>query len=139
MDPMDYRVLLMLASTYRLWGKIRLAHLQPWIEEWNLPEIYAGIEGKGAADAAYATAMEIEYCRISGTKYSGGAADIYKCFDQVRREIVYDLLKAAGTPQQILHAYRDFQEHLVVRNTIAGGWVSPTSNPPPFLRETLSR
>ena len=60
LDPMDYRVLLMLASTYRLWGKIRLAHLKPWISTWDKQEIYAGIEGKGAADAAYATAVEIE-------------------------------------------------------------------------------
>ena len=54
------------------------------------------IEGKGAADAAYSTALEIEYCRVMGIKYSGGAADIYKCFDQVRRDIVYKLLEAAG-------------------------------------------
>ena len=78
MDPMDYRVLLMLASSYRLYGKIRLSHLQPWIDGWNLPEIYAGIEGKGAADAAYATAIEIEQCRVAGIKYTGGAADIFR-------------------------------------------------------------
>ena len=40
--------------------------LQPWIDSWNMPEIYAGIEGKGAADAAYATALELEYCRVMG-------------------------------------------------------------------------
>ena len=47
MNPLDYNVLLMLASVYRLWGKIRLEQLQPWIETWQLPEIYAGIEGQG--------------------------------------------------------------------------------------------
>ena len=123
----------MLASTYRLWGKIRLAHLQPWIDEWNLPEIYVGIEGKGAADAAYSTAIEIEHCRVAGIKYSGGAADIYMCFDQIRRAIVYEVLKSAGLPSPIAHAYRDFQEHLMVRNTIAGGlgepYFKPTSIP----------
>ena len=65
--------------------------------------------------------MEIEYCRIRGLEYSGGAADIYKCFDQVRREIVYELLKEAGFPAGLLHAYKDFQEALQVRNTVAGG------------------
>ena len=29
MDPMDYRVLLMLSSVYRLWGKMRLVDLKP--------------------------------------------------------------------------------------------------------------
>ena len=32
MDPLAHRVLLMLASVFRLWGEIRLVHLQPWIE-----------------------------------------------------------------------------------------------------------
>ena len=89
MDPLAHRVLLMLASVYRLWGKIRLVHLQPWIETWALDAIYAGIEGQGANDAAYATAVEIEYCRVHGIEYSGGAADIYKCFDQIKREKLY--------------------------------------------------
>ena len=129
MGPMDYRVLLMLSSVYRLYGKIRLPQLQPWIETWDLPEIYAGIEGKGASDAAYATAIEIEFCRMHGMNYSGGAADIYKCFDQVRREIVYKLLREAGLPTGILHAYRDFQETLKVRNTVAGGLGEPYWKP----------
>ena len=71
MDPMDYRVLLMLASPYRLWGKIRLVHLQPWIETWDMDEVYAGIAGKGAADAAYASAILIELCRLKGEAYTG--------------------------------------------------------------------
>ena len=101
MDPLDYRVLLMLSSIYRLYGKVRLAQLQPWIDSWNMPEIYAGIEGKGAADAAYATALEIEHCRVTGTRYTGGAADIYKCFDQVRRDNVYRILEEAGMPMKL--------------------------------------
>ena len=133
MDPMDYRVLLMLSSVYRVYGKVRLAQLQPWIDSWNMPEIYAGIEGKGAADAAYAPALEIEHCRVNGTKYTGGAADVYKCFDQIRRDIVYQLLEKAGMPRRIVLAYRSFQEALTVRNTVAGGmgqtYVRPTSIP----------
>ena len=39
------------------------------------------LKGKGAADVAYAIALEIEYCRITGRPYTGGAADIFKCFD----------------------------------------------------------
>ena len=61
MDPLAYRVLLMLPSVYRLWGKIRLAKLQPWIAKRALPPIYAGVEGQGPNDASYATAVEIEY------------------------------------------------------------------------------
>ena len=76
MDPLAYRVLLMLPSVYRRWGKIRLAKLQPWIAMWALPQIYAGIEGQGANDASYATAVEIEFCRAHDIEYTGGTADI---------------------------------------------------------------
>ena len=136
LDPMDYRVLLMLASTYRLWGKIRLTHLKPWIATWDLQEVYAGVEGKGAADAAYATAIEIEYCRLAGTPYTGGAADIYKCFDQIRRNVVYKLLDRAGMPKRVTHAYRNFLEALVVRNTVAGALAKPTRDPHRFRKGT---
>ena len=133
LDPMDYRVLLMLPAIYRLWGKIRLEHLSPWISTWDLQEVYAGIEGKGAAVAAYATAIEIGYCRLAGTPYTGGAADIYNCFDQIRRDVVYKLLDRAGMPKRVTHAYMNFLEALVVRNTVAGGlgeaYTRPTSIP----------
>ena len=31
LEPLGYRVLLMLPVVYRMWAKVRLAHLQPWI------------------------------------------------------------------------------------------------------------
>lgn len=98
-----------------------------------MPQIYAGIEGQGASDASYATAVEIEFCRVHDIEYTGGAADIYKCLDQIRREIVYKVLEEAATPRGVWHAYKDFQEALEVRNTIAGGlgeaYGTPTSIP----------
>ena len=133
LDPLAYRVLLMLATAYRTWAKVRLEHLHPWISTWALEEIYAGVEGQGANDAAYATAVEIETCRLAGVNYSGGAADIFKCFDQIQRPIVYRIMEMAGMPKSILTAYRNFQEELRVRNTIAGGlgeaYAKPTSVP----------
>ena len=47
MDPLEYRVLLMLSTVYRVWGKIRLPQLQPWIATWDMQGIYVGVEGKG--------------------------------------------------------------------------------------------
>ena len=63
----------------------------------------------------------------------GGAADIFKCFDQVNRELVYELLEKAGLPRRVLAAYKGFQEHLTAYNTVAGGigqgYAKPTSTP----------
>ena len=50
-----------------------------------------------------------------------GESDVYKCFDQIQRLIVYKILEEAGLPEGVLRAYRNFQEALVVRTTIAGG------------------
>ena len=46
LNTLAYRVLLMLPAIYRMWSKNRLRHLQPWIAEWTLPEMYAGVEGR---------------------------------------------------------------------------------------------
>ena len=56
-EPLGDRVLLMLPVTYRMWEKVRLVHFQPWVQLWQLPDMYAGVEGKGAADAACEAAM----------------------------------------------------------------------------------
>ena len=87
------------------------------------------LKGRGGNDAAYATAVEIEYCRMHGIDYTGGAADICKCFDHVRREIVYKLMEETGIPRGVLHAYQDFQERVMVRDTIAGGFGEAYSKP----------
>ena len=70
--PLAYRVLLMLPTIYRTWAKIRLRRLKPWIAAWKLPEMYAGIEGQGAADESYSTALQIEHCMVHGVDFTGG-------------------------------------------------------------------
>ena len=78
MDPMEHRVLLMLPSVYRLWGKTRLRHLEPWVAEWAVVELYAGVGGRGAEGASYATAVLLENIQPKGEHLSDGVADIYK-------------------------------------------------------------
>ena len=93
------------------------------------------MEGQGANDVAYTTAVEIELCRLLGTDYSGGSADIFRCFDQVQRPIVYKVLQLAGIPARVLNAYRNFQEAVMVRNTVGGGLGEEYSKPT-YRKET---
>ena len=60
LEPQSYRVLLMLPTVYRLWAKTRLRHIAPWVNDWRTDEMFAGVPGRGAADAAYHTALVIE-------------------------------------------------------------------------------
>ena len=64
--------------------------------------MYAGIEGQGAEEAAYCTALLIEHCRLAGQEFTGGAADIHNFVDQVQRDILYGLPEKAGMPTEIL-------------------------------------
>ena len=60
LDPLAYRVLLMLPAVYLLWGRTRLNHLGPWVAGWDLEEIYAGTKGKGG------TRCHQQHCSLYG-------------------------------------------------------------------------
>lgn len=72
LNPMAYRVLLMLPVLYRTWATARLQHLAPWISTWAMDEMFARMEGKGAADAAYHTAIITEHALVNCTAMTGG-------------------------------------------------------------------
>ena len=85
------------------------------------PEIFAGLECQGAADAAYEKTISMELSRLRGEDCTPGAAAIVKCFDHIRRPLVYEIMDEAGMPSRIRKAYERFQEKLNVHNTIVGG------------------
>ena len=62
-DPLSYRVLLILPVLYRSWASARLEDLRPWIPEWELEGMFAGIEGVGAEDAWWQTSLSLEFCK----------------------------------------------------------------------------
>ena len=82
--------------------------------------MYAGVPGRGASDASYATAVDMEYYRCCGHRITGGVADIFKCFDQLVRRLVFELMRLAGMPLRILHPYADFLTGLIVYNGLVG-------------------
>ena len=67
------------------------------------------------------TLSTIEDLKLEQKHYCGGTADIAKFFDQVRRQLVYKIAKAAGMPQPVLTAYMSYLENLYVYNCLAGG------------------
>ncbi len=74
----------------------------------------------GAADRSLRTALQVEKCKVLGIASSGGVNDIYKCFDQVIRHLVYELLRKGGMPAKVVDTYARFHEGLEAHNTIAG-------------------
>ena len=66
---------------------------------------------------------------MTGTEFSGGSADIYKCFDQILRPLVRKSLKEAGMPERVADTYIKFLKNLKVSNTVAGGLGEPYGRP----------
>ncbi len=65
--------------------------------------------------------MRIELSNLRNENFAAAAADIYKCFDQIQRPLLYEIMEKAGMAKEILSAYKSSQEELKVRKTISGG------------------
>ena len=123
--PQDYRNLSITSVTYRLWATTRLRDITPWAESWRIPGIFAGLPGVGAEDAWYITSVYLEEAKLTNTPYLGAAADIWKCFDQIVRPMLYAILRLMGLPVGMLNAYSSFLDNLVFINSLAGGLGKP--------------
>ena len=119
-DPLNYRILLVTSVPYRRWAATRLRQCNDWIGEWATSDMFAGIAGMSAEEAWYSTAILIERAKLQGKPASGASVDIHKCFDQLVRELLYDILEEAGCPDELLIAYKSFIENLIVHNFING-------------------
>ena len=59
--------------------------------------------------------------RLTDTPFCGGVVDIAKFSDQIRREVVYKMVAAAGMPLNILKTYTAYIENPLLYNCLAGG------------------
>eukprot|EP00973_Karenia_brevis_P055130 7666161-Karenia_brevis.AAC.1 len=107
---------------YRRWAATRLKHLAPWYSLWADDCMFAGLPGRSAEDAWYLTALDVESSLISDVHLVGGALDLYKCFDQVIRSMMYVILLLSGIPLPILTAYINYHEHVSCYFSIAGAF-----------------
>ena len=104
LDPLQYRCLTITPVIFRLWAKIRLKHMAQWIQGWAHPSMFAGLPGRGASDAWYLAALEVELAQLEHNPLVGGALDLYRRFDQIVRPLLYASLVVAGCPTEVLTA-----------------------------------
>ena len=84
--------------------------------------MYGGLQGVGADDAWYATSLEVEHAMLYNLPLVGAIADLYKCFDQIIRGLLYALLSNAGLLSQIPVAYMGFMEHTPIHKSIGDAY-----------------
>lgn len=119
-DRVAYRILLMMATSYK-WASYRLVCMDDWIEGWRLLDMFVGTQSQGASDGSYNSAMFIKLYEVLGVVFTSVAADVFNCFDQIIRELIYEPLRPGGMPTQVLPAHDSNVENVQVHNTIAGG------------------
>ena len=64
------------------------------------------------------TALANELSKLVGHQIAGGSVDVYKCFDQINRKLLYKIAEAAGMPKRILDPYFNYIDNLRVRYQI---------------------
>ena len=111
-DPAAFRILMILPTVYCRWAAARLKHLQPWLQSWATPDIYAGVPLLSAEYAWFHTALDAEEAELTHAAFAGVCADVYKCFDQLIRGLIYWVALYAGFLYLSLCAYQSFQEHI---------------------------
>eukprot|EP00969_Alexandrium_andersonii_P012856 560562-Alexandrium_andersonii.AAC.1 len=86
--------------------------LKPWISSWAVPELCSGMAGVGASGAWYGFALRVEKAIRSATEVAMTAIDLYKCYDQINRWVLYIALARSGCPVDVLTGYMTHVEGL---------------------------
>lgn len=71
LNPLSYRVLLMLPEVYRRWASLRLHNLAPWVADWQLDAMCARVASKFAEDGWWGTNLILEkssHCTTTGNR-----------------------------------------------------------------------
>ena len=95
-----------------------MKNLQAWTEKWATTNMFAGVPGVGAEEGWYLTQLTFEAFRLQGKHITAGSIDVYKCFDQINRTLVYELAQSAGMPKTVLDTYYNYIDNLDVRYQI---------------------
>ena len=81
--------------------------------------MFAGNGANGADDAWYVSNLQFERAALKGIPITGGTADIFKCFDQVLRDLLRILLIKGGMPARVVNPYMAYMNTLQLHNTVA--------------------
>ena len=72
----------------------------------------------GAEDAWFLTQLEIELARLANLQISAGSVDVFKCFDQIIKQLITKIAELAGMPVDVLETYKAFLEQMSIRQQI---------------------
>ena len=87
--------------------------------------MHAGIPAMGAVDALHEALTTLGEHKFRGKQFVGGVAGVAIFFDQIRRDLVFRICRAAGMPEGVVQVYEVYINNLKVYNCVAGGMGKP--------------
>ena len=96
------------ATIYRLWASVAAkAILQHWAT-WLPASVRGCVPGRGAREVSLAIELMIEDSLLRGRPMGGFSLDVVKCFNQLPRLPLRQLLRHLGVPGDILEIWFQF-------------------------------
>ena len=91
--------------------------------------MFAGVWKARGEDAWRLKSRSREEADPGKEDVSGDMADVFKCFDQILRELLQELLEVGGMPDRVLKPYLRYIQNLRLYNDVAGSIGQPYGLP----------
>eukprot|EP00969_Alexandrium_andersonii_P202097 8930319-Alexandrium_andersonii.AAC.1 len=125
LSPQGFRILSIGSHVYRRWGAMRLAHLEAWVRRWLPDDAHGGFKGRSAEVASWVLAARLEHNGLKGVSTSSMSIDVFKCFDQVSRQLIACIIERMGAPKRFVRGWLGVVDNMVVRNGLANAVGKP--------------
>ena len=121
LTPLDYRLLTITSHIYRRWASLRLKDVESWAARWVDPSMYAGVPERAASEASWLLSHHLELAKLQGRQMVGLSVDLFKCFDQLSRPLLYRIAQRLGAPCGLLAGWFSMLSQLSVINVLSNG------------------
>ena len=101
---LDFRLMRIMADTYRIRGSYRLNQVYELTGHWKGVAMFVGLSDQGVDSAWWEHAARLELSKCTHFGLSDGNIDVYKCFDQVATECYLMAVAKMGIPEGVLAA-----------------------------------
>lgn len=107
----NYRGITLLSVAGKVYAKVLLTRAQPILRKFRCVEQAGFVPGRSTLDQIFALRLTIEKRREFNRPFIGIFVDLKKAFDSVDRKNLWNLLKVAGLPNNMIDAIKLLYSH----------------------------
>jgi hypothetical protein len=102
----DYRPIIIFSQLYRIWARICTKKLLSWIQQWIDPSVHGFLAQHSVFDVFTDVLLHIEHANVFQYDISGGVLDIYKRFNCVHWDPIFEILKKCGALPNLINVWQ---------------------------------